>query len=238
MDNSDDNTMFSKRFLMILMLLSLGYYAKADDSECAYSECKSVVEEDIRMSLGHAYSGQQFYVDKNFRIESIEYDDDDIDIEWDPDRCEAIHFNVDLGHCDFFDEMIRFIIDSDCNHNIDYVYKIRVSELYSYDKKEEIYIDSFNLMSDGSYKFEITQHRELTVSDNFIFKRNGLIFASKQFLKPLYKRVNNWFTTDCWGDWTCDEFVQWTFVVLCGRIVDATLLIEYGTGDFITIDLK
>ncbi|MDE6369255.1 MAG: hypothetical protein K2K94_08450 [Muribaculaceae bacterium] len=232
-----ENLKYYKRVLLLFAVLCIDSIAKPENT--AYLECRGVIDAHIKMFSGRADNFPPYFVDRFFRIDSVvsANDIDDDDDDWDPDLCEVIHFNVELDHYNVFEEMISYIAKSERSHSDEYIYHIRVNELFPYNKKVDNYVDCININPNGSYRFKVTRFKEVTITDKFLFKQNGLTFSSNQFLTPIYRKVNNSFITDCWGNWSCDEFVQWTFVVLCGRIVDATLLIEYDTSDIVTIDL-
>lgn len=220
-----------KKLFLFIVLLCQFDIAKADNT--AYYEYRSILDTYKKMLYGDNLKAQRLTT--NFYL-SNDLDDEYIDEENLFITDNTIHFNIEVRKFIFFDKIIDFIVNSVGNQHDNSVYDVKVSELF-HKEDHDIECDLFQLSPIGSYRFEITKYRELTTSDSFVFSQDGLTFSSDKFLYPIFQKIKDWYVTDYWCFDFGKEFFQWTFEVLCGQIVKAELLIEYGTGDTIVINL-
>lgn len=220
-----------KFLIMIVGLICPIFIIKADVS--AYVEYRGILDAFEKTLYGRASIDwplkTDFHLDIEFEYDSIEEEDFSI-----PES--QIRFNMEFEGCDFFDRIIEFVSNNIVNQQQNSIFEIEISELYQYDDTNDR-SDFFAISPNGSYKIEIVKYDVLQMFNPFFFKRSGLTFSSAKFLSPLFRSIKNWHITDGFDYDFGKEFFQWTFEVLCGQIVKAELLIEYGTGDTTVINL-
>ncbi len=218
------------RCVMLILISLVGVisvHAKCNQ-DAHYAEYREIYDTFIG---DHLYKGCfqiRFHADIDLFTDS-----DDEEMDW---SFNAIHFHVDVDGYDFFDKMIDIINGSLGAHHKNSTYDIEVEELFTYGD-DEIEDEFVTLSPTGSYRFEITEYRELMTTDLFVFCQDGLTFSSQKFLYPIFRKIKDWYITDYWHFDFGKEYFQWTFEVFCGQIVKAELLIEYGTDEVTVINL-